>query len=114
MRATQWGANDDRPVPGDYDGDLKTDVAVFRPSTNRWYFFRPDAPGQYIERTVGTNADTPAPTDYDGDGLTDFTMWRPSLGFFSIIKSFDGVRTASPALGSGLSELPVSTSYAPE
>jgi hypothetical protein len=32
-----WGQTTDNPVPGDFDGDRKTDLAVWRPSTRVWY-----------------------------------------------------------------------------
>ena len=33
----QWGPAGSIPVPGDYDNDSKTDIAVYQPSTGRWF-----------------------------------------------------------------------------
>ena len=33
----QWGQAGDIPVPGDYDGDRRTDFAVWRPATGEWF-----------------------------------------------------------------------------
>ena len=37
LRAVQWGLPEDLPVAGDFDGDGKTDLTVFRPTTGRWF-----------------------------------------------------------------------------
>jgi hypothetical protein len=33
----QWGWNATVPVPGDYDGDRRNDLAVYHPATATWY-----------------------------------------------------------------------------
>ena len=68
----------DVPVPGDYDGDGITDIAVFRAPTGTWYMRNSGAPAAAV--VWGGAGDMPAPGDYDGDGKTDIAVFRPSTG----------------------------------
>lgn len=71
-----WGAPTDIPVPGDYDGDGKTDFAIWRPSNGQWWIIRSSNGTDYAE-TYGQAGDIPVPADYDGDGKTDLALFRP-------------------------------------
>jgi hypothetical protein len=39
--STAWGLGEDYPVPGDYDNDGISDMAVFRPSSGNTYYVNP-------------------------------------------------------------------------
>jgi hypothetical protein len=57
--AQQWGTMGDIPVPRDYDGDGKTDMAVWRPSSGIWYVLPSSMPGIFTETQWGVQGDVP-------------------------------------------------------
>jgi hypothetical protein len=56
--AIRFGLNGDIPVAGNYDGDQRTDIVVFRPSTGIWYILR-SSDGGFMAMLFGLNGDVP-------------------------------------------------------
>jgi endonuclease/exonuclease/phosphatase family metal-dependent hydrolase len=76
-------------VTGDFDGDRKSDVSVYRPGTSEWFVARSGGAG-VMQAVWGGSGDIPLPFDYDGDGKADIAVFRPSTGVWWIVPSTTG------------------------
>jgi hypothetical protein len=79
--ALHWGAPDDIPVTGDYDGDGKSDFAVWRPSSSTWYIRRNGVPGSYIINAWGKSQEFPRGrhvtiADFANSNCLDVPSWE--------------------------------------
>ncbi len=95
----------------DFDGDGKTDLSVFRPSTGTWYLQRSTA--GFAAFNWGISTDVLIPGDFDGDGKADMAVFRadanPANNDFYVLKSngfvFQGTSWGVP------SDIPIAGDY---
>jgi CubicO group peptidase (beta-lactamase class C family) len=67
-----------RPVSGDYRGEGKSDIAIFRMDSGLWAV-------RGLGRTYfGAGGSIPVPGDYAGDGYADLAVFRPSNGLWAV------------------------------
>ncbi|HLM61389.1 MAG TPA: FG-GAP-like repeat-containing protein [Pyrinomonadaceae bacterium] len=93
FRAEQFGATRDVQMAGDWDGDGKADLAVYRAATTlggqSFFYYRPSSQPTVNFNTIplGTAGDKPLLGDFDGDGRLDPAVFRPSTGTWIILQS---------------------------
>jgi len=84
-----WGDASMDPVPGDYNGNGRHDLAVYQRATGNWFIraLGPVGPG-HPPITFGQNwgdaSMVPVPGDYNGSGRQDLSVYQPSTGYWFI------------------------------
>ncbi|MEJ7701368.1 MAG: VCBS repeat-containing protein [Pyrinomonadaceae bacterium] len=92
LRSVQFGFDVDTPAPGDYDGDGRFDIAIFRNEADGTgtFFILQSSNNSVRAVRFGLGTDLVIPGDYDGDGRTDIAVVRQGDPFrFFILRSSD-------------------------
>jgi len=82
----------DDPFSEDFDGDGRSDLAIYRPSTGEWWYLASSTGSVNVIR-FGIGTDTLVPADFDGDGKTDPAVYRASEATWYILNSSNNSTT---------------------
>ena len=78
-------------LAADFDGDGKTDYAIFRATTAQFFVKKStDSSTEVVTWGNAAMLDRPVPADYDGDGKTDYAVYRPATAQFFVKQSSTG------------------------
>jgi len=108
-----WPGLGDTPVVGDFNGDGKSDPAIWRGNIGVWIIPMSPSFNTYQFYAWGTTGDKPVAADVDGDGHSDIGYWRPSTGVWGFLQSTHAYSYASPLFFSWgqTGDKPVMTDY---
>jgi uncharacterized delta-60 repeat protein len=81
-------------APFDFDGDLRSDRSVFRPTGGIWYSLL--TTGGFTGTQFGVSSDVDTPGDIDADGRTDIAVFRANVGAWYWRRSFNGLISSFP------------------
>ena len=96
----------------DFEGDGKTDLSLYRPSTTQWIATYSNGSGFLVQSYGGAGlTDIPVPGDYDGTGRTQLAVFRPTTAQWFVIGASGGRQLATYGLPN-LSDVPLTAPIA--
>ncbi len=102
-----FGGSGYQAVEGDYDGDGKTDPAIYQESTGDWAVMLSSFNYTLAYGSLGGTGFLAQPGDYDSDGKTDPCVYNASTGEWSVMLSaFDYAIVSATFGGAGYQAIP--------
>lgn len=97
------------PVPGDFDGDCRISLAIYRSGV--WWIVNSLSDTSSI-LLFGLATNIPSPADFDGDDSTDIAVYRGSSGDWFVLRTSNQPVTGVKWGTSG--DVPVQSAYIPQ
>ncbi|GIM91826.1 S1 family peptidase [Paractinoplanes toevensis] len=87
------------PLAGDWNGDGKDTIAIWRPNEHKFYLRNSlSSGGADVTLTFGQADDVPVAGDWNGDGVDTVGVWRPSENAFYLRATNDPANGATTTL----------------
>ena len=85
----KFGESGYEPVSGDFDGDGKTDLAVYHETSGYWFVLL-STTGSISYQKFGEPGYSPVQGDFDGDAKADLAVYYETSGYWYILPSTTG------------------------
>jgi hypothetical protein len=97
--AAIFGDQGYQPIQADYDGDSKTDPALYATASGLWGVLLSAGGYQLATATLGGEGYTAIPSDFDGDGRADPAVYGNASGIWGIMFSGSSYALVMARLG---------------